>query len=488
VTILLSVEEMYRADRAAMAQGISGLALMECAGAGVAEEILARFGRRPVAVLCGPGNNGGDGFVAARHLRRAGVTVRLALLGDRARLAGDAAAMAKRWRGKVWPFDADVLDGAELVVDAVFGAGLSRPVGGQVEAVLRTVEARRLISVAVDVPSGVDGDSGRMLGYALPAAMTVTFFRAKPAHWLLPGRSLCGELRLVDIGIPEAVLETIRPRAVLNAPSLWREALPRPRPDGHKYDRGHAVVVSGPRGRSGAARLGARAALRIGAGLVSVAAPTSAMPECAAQLTAVMLRGWRDPADYARLIADRRLNAVLLGPGNGVGRTTRATVLATLRARKAVVLDADALSVFARAPTALFSAIAGPCILTPHEGEFRRLFADDGGKLDRARRAALASGAVVLLKGADTVIAAPDGRAAINANAPPELATAGSGDVLAGFCLGLLAQGMPAFEAAAAAVWLHGEAAADFGPGLIAEDLSERLPSVMRRLQATGSL
>jgi len=478
---------MYRADRAAMASGISGLELMERAGAGVAAEILQRFGPRPAAVLCGPGNNGGDGFVVARHLRRAGARVRLALLGDKKCLQGDAVTMARRWRGKVLPLDEAALDGAELVVDALFGAGLSRAVEGKVKSVLRAAEARRLASIAVDVPSGVDGDSGQVLGYALPAALTVSFFRGKPGHWLYPGRAFCGELRIVDIGIPGAVLEAIEPGTFLNAPPLWLACYPRPRPDGHKYDRGHAVAVSGPRGRSGAARLGARAALRIGAGLVMVAAPYSAIAECAAQLTAVMLRGWRDSKAYARLIADRRLNAVLLGPGNGVGPTTRENVLASLRAGKATVLDADALGSFAGTPKTLFRAIAGPCILTPHEGEFRRLFSAEGSKLQRARAAAAESGAVVLLKGADTVIAAPDGRAAINGNAPPELATAGSGDVLAGLCLGLLAQGMPAFEAAAAAAWLHGAAAADFGPGLIAEDLSERLPSVMRRLLGTGT-
>jgi NAD(P)H-hydrate epimerase len=477
---------MYRADRAAGARGVAGLELMERAGAGVAREILERFGARPVAVLCGPGSNGGDGFVAARHLREAGVAVRVALLGERTRLTGAAAAMARRWRGQVAPLDDGVLEGAGLVVDALFGAGLSRPIAGPAESVLRAAAARGLPSVAVDVPSGVDGDSGQLLGYALPAAMTVSFFRAKPAHWLYPGRALTGELRLVDIGIPEAVLaEEVRPRTWLNEPGLWRHRWPWPAADGHKYGRGHAVAVSGPRARSGAARLAARAALRAGAGLVTVAAPESAVPECAAQLTAVMVRGWRDAAAYTRLIADPRLNAVLLGPGNGVTAGTRAAVLATLRAGKATVLDADALSVFEKRPKPLFSAIRAPCIMTPHEGEFRRLFAFEGGKLERARRAAAESGAVLLLKGADTVIATPDGRAAINANAPPELATAGSGDVLAGLCLGLLAQGMPAFEAAAAAAWLHGETARGIGPGLIAEDLSECLPSVMRRLAET---
>ncbi len=479
---LLSVAEMYAADQAAMAAGVSGITLMEAAGKGVADEILEQFGSEPVAVLCGPGNNGGDGFVIARHLRAAGAPVRLALLGDKARLKGDAAAMAKRWRGKVWPMSPDVLDGAALVVDAIFGAGLTRDVDGAARDVLAAAADRGLPSVAVDVPSGVHGDTGEICGYALPAAMTVTFFRPKPGHLLLPGRRCCGEVRVVDIGIPPAVLDEIGPRTWENTPALWGTRLPWPGVEGHKYSRGHAVVASGPRGKSGAARLAARAALRAGAGLVTVLAPTSAMAENAAQLTAVMLAEIKGTSGFADAIADRRRNAVLVGPGNGVTAATRRHVLAALKTRRACVLDADALTVFARAPKTLFRAVRGPCLMTPHEGEFGRLFDVDGGKLARARTAARESGAVVLLKGPDTVIAAPDGRAAINTNAPPTLATAGAGDVLAGIALGLLAQGMDPFDAGCAAAWLHGAAAQHFGPGLIAEDLCETLPAALADL------
>ena len=478
---------MYRADRAAMAHGIAGVELMENAGAAVAHEILERFGPRPTCVLCGPGNNGGDGFVVARHLRAAGVKVRLALLGEKAALRGDAAVMARRWRGRVYAFETEVLADSELIVDAIFGAGLSRRISGSVRKILEAAGARGMRSIAIDCPSGVDGDSGAILGYALPADMTVSFFRPKPGHFLFPGKALAGELRIVDIGIPEPVLDAIKPQTWLNGPALWLAQFPWPHATGHKYDRGHAVVLSGPKTRSGAARLGARAALRVGAGLVTVASPASALAENAAQLTAVMVRGWRDVAAYSRLIADPRLNAVLLGPGAGIGARTRDLVLATLRQGKATILDADALSAFQRAPKRLYKALNGACILTPHEGEFKRVFSVLGGKLSRTREASAQAGAVVLLKGPDTVIAAPDGRAVINANAPAELATAGSGDVLAGLCVGLLAQGMPAFEAAAAAVWLHGEAAGEFGPGLIAEDLPEALPAVLRGLRQQAS-
>ena len=479
---LLSVTEMYAADRAAMARGVSGLTLMEAAGKGVAEAILERFGAQPVAVLCGPGNNGGDGFVIARHLRAAGATVRLALLGEKAQLKGDAAAMAKRWRGKVLPMSTDALDDAALIVDAIFGAGLTRDVDGAARDVLIDAAARGLPSIAVDMPSGVHGDTGEIRGYALPAALTVTFFRRKHGHLLLPGRACCGDVRVVDIGIPADVLDEIGPQTWENTSGLWGTRFPWPRLDGHKYSRGHAVVASGPRGKSGAARLAARAALRAGAGLVTVLAPTSAMAENAAQLTAVMLAEIRGKDGFAEAIADRRRNAILLGPGNGVTAGTRRHVLAALKTRRSCVLDADALTVFARAPKTLFKAVRGPCLMTPHEGEFGRLFGADGGKLARARAAARASGAVVLLKGPDTVIAAPDGRAAINTNAPPALATAGAGDVLAGIALGLMAQGMGPFDAGCAAAWLHGDAARRFGPGLIAEDLSEALPAVLADL------
>lgn len=479
---LLSVAEMYRADVAAA--GIASLELMENAGRAVARELLARFGARPTAVLCGPGNNGGDGFVSARHLAAAGAPVRLGLLGARAALKGDAAVMAGRWPGDTEPLDPEILDGVALVVDALFGAGLTRAVDGAARRVLQEAGRRRLPSIAVDVPSGVDGDSGEVKGYALPAALTVSFFRAKPGHYLHPGRGLCGELRIAEIGIPASVLDDIRPATRLNGPPLWRAEFPWPEVAAHKYSRGHALVRSGGRGRSGAARLAARAALRVGAGLVTVLAPSEAMAECASQLTAIMLEEFADAAGFARALADGRRNAVLVGPGSGVNERTRAAVLAALASGKRAVLDADALTSFAEQPSTLFAAIAGEVLLTPHEGEFRRLFPGiEGAKLARARAAARTSGATVLLKGPDTVVAAPDGFAAINHNAPPELATAGSGDVLAGIATGLLAQGMPAFASALAAAWLHGEAGQACGPGLIAEDLSEALPAVLRRLK-----
>ena len=388
LTEVLSIEQMYAADRAAMAAGISGEVLMEAAGEGVAKAILQRFGPQPTAILCGPGNNGGDGFVIARHLRKAGVKVRLALLGDRAKLKGDAAAMAKRWRGKVFPLDVEVLDGAALVVDAIFGAGLARAVSGPARAVLRAAEVRGLPIIAVDTPSGVQGDSGQVLGYASQAAMTVTFFRPKTGHLLYPGRGLCGELRVVDIGIPPTVLEEIRPSVWLNGPDIWLSSWPPLRPDGHKYSRGHAVVLSGPAGKTGAARLAAGGALRVGAGLVTMASPKGAVAENAAHLTAVMIDPWRYSAEFRRLLSDPRRNAVCLGPGAGSGKQLRDNVLAALAAKKAVVLDADAITALAKARKGLFRKLHENCILTPHQGEFGRLFDGGGDKLQRTRQAA----------------------------------------------------------------------------------------------------
>ena len=476
---LISVAEMYAADAAAARAGTPGLTLMENAGRAVAHAVMRRWAPRPVALLCGPGNNGGDGFVAARLLADAGWPVRLGLLGARERLEGDAAAMAARWEGPVEPLAPALLDGAPLVVDALFGAGLTRPLAGAALALAEESAARGLPCAAVDIPSGIHGDSGAALGGAFRAALTVTFGRRKTGHLLLPGRLCAGELVCADIGIPPAALAAGEARVHENAPALWRALLPAPAPDGHKYSRGHALVVGGDGAHSGAARLAARAALRAGAGLVTVHAPEAALPVYAAQLSAVMVAS---TVDLAAALADERRNALLIGPGCGVSPATRERTLRALGAGKRCVLDADALTAFRGEPAALFAALGPDAVLTPHEGEYRRLFSHQGDKLARARAAARESGAVVALKGADSVIAAPDGRAAINANAPPTLATAGTGDVLAGFILGLLAQGMPAFEAAAAGVWLHGAAAAAFGPGLIAEDLSETLPSVLRGL------
>ena len=483
---ILRVEEMYRADKAAMASGVSGLELMEAAGAAVAEAAQIESPEGDVVVLCGPGNNGGDGFVAARLLADAGRTVRVALLGSVDKLTGDAAANAARWTGGVGPLGPSALAGATVVIDALFGAGLTRPPDGAARDTIDALNAAGLPCVAVDVPSGVDGDTGQVLGTAPQASATVTFFRRKPAHVLFPGRALCGSISVADIGISEAVLEEIAPPLSENQPERWRNLLPARQPADHKYNRGHAIIVGGAK-LTGAARLASYAALRAGAGLVSITAPPEAGAVYRADRPSIMVRDIADGASFDDLLADARVTAVLVGPGNGVSDETADRALRALAAQPCV-LDADALTAFAGRPGDLFKALAAadtsPHVLTPHEGEFARLFggtdgADSASKIDRALAAATHAHAIVLLKGADTVIAAPDGRAAVNTNAPPYLSTAGSGDVLAGLITGLIAQGMPAFAAACAGAWLHGACATAFGPGLIAEDLADMLPKVL---------
>ncbi len=479
---ICSIAQMTAADAAAIAAGITGGELMANAGAAVAEALTARFGRVPTVVLCGPGNNGGDGFVVARRLAREGWPVWVALLGRAGRLRGDAAAAAKAWNGATRALEPAALEGAGLVVDALFGAGLARPIEGVARATVEAVTAARLPVVAVDVPSGIDGDTGEIRGAAAGAVLTVTFHRPKPGHLLLPGRAYVGELVVADIGIPDPVTATLGIRLWANRPPLWRRLLPQRTAASHKYSHGHALVLGGGVASSGAARMSARAALRAGAGLVTVVCPEAALGTHAAQLTAVMVAPFANEADFTRQLDDPRRTAILLGPGAGIGATLGRRVAAALASGKACVLDADALTSFAGRSRELFAAIRGPCLLTPHEGEFKRLFDLNGDKLTRARAAAAESGAVVLLKGADTVVAAPDGRAIIQPDAPATLATAGSGDVLAGIALGLLAQGMLVFEAAAAAVWLHAQAARSLGPGMIAEDLIEAIPSALASL------
>jgi len=497
-TRLLTVEAMRRVDAAAIERGVPGAVLMERAGTAVAARVrvhLPEGGR--VLVLCGPGNNGGDGFVAARLLQDAGIAVDLMALAPVADLTGDAAGAAAAWTGAVLtPSELADLAGYGLVVDALFGAGLSRDLEGDAAALVERLGRTAVPVIAVDVPSGIDGDTGAVRGCAVRAVETVTFVGLKPGHLLQPGQAHCGALHVAEIGTDGADLAAgFGTDAPLwrNGPGLWGAAFPRLAAASHKYTRGHALVLSGPAHRTGAARLAARAALRIGAGLVTLAPPPNAMAENAAQLTAIMLRACEGADDLDDLLVDERLNVVVAGPGLGVGEATRDLVAVAASAGRHLVLDADALTSFkgkARLLAAHIADGASQAVLTPHAGEFGRLFegteavADAMSKLEQARRAASLTGTVVVFKGPDTVIAAPDGRAAINDHGTPYLGTAGSGDVLSGLIAGLIAQGMAPFEASAAAVWMHGDAGRRHGPGLIAEDLPELMPAVLRGVLA----
>lgn len=486
---VLTPGEMAEADRLTIASGrFSGGQLMERAGAAVADAAMVRFpGARRFAVLCGPGNNGGDGHVAARLLQARGAAVSLFALGE-PRSGTDAAAAAGLSPLSALPLHTFRPDSGDVVIDALFGAGLARSLDGAAAAAAEACEAAGIPVLAVDMPSGVDGATGEARGAVFAATLTVTFARLKPGHLLYPGRALCRETILADIGIPDSVVGALGSRTWVNGPDLFVEVLPRLDPQTHKYRRGGAAVFSGGPASTGAARLAAIAAARAGAGAVTVLSPSSALLVNAAHLTSVMVRAVDDAAAVAAFLGEGKTSALVLGPGFGVGERTRTIVAAALdparKGSRGVVLDADALTSFAAGPAKLFALIGqgrAATLLTPHEGEFARLFPEvTGSKLDRARAAAARSGATVVLKGPDTVIAAPDGRAAINANAPPWLATAGSGDVLAGLIGGLLAQEMPAFEAACAAVWAHGEAGNRLDRSLIADDL----PAVAGRVLA----
>lgn len=530
---ILTCEQMAEADRLAVTLGVPSLTLMENAGRAVADEAvkMVDHGAR-VVVLCGPGNNGGDGFVAARTLKQRGYDVGVYLLGSVEKLKGDAAEMAKRWleMGEVAALGEAhrAIEGTALIIDAIFGAGLARAIEGEAGNIIEICNRLKNCELlAVDVPSGLSGTTGQPLGeHVLRADRTVTFFRLKPGHVLYPGRELCGRVELADIGIPDGVIfkiedgkpfpkNAVKHDIEINGGWLAEAAVGTRQPEQHKYDHGHALVLSGPATATGAARLAARAALRIGAGLVTVLSPADALPENAAHLLAIMLKHCDTTEDFAEFLADKRNNAVLIGPGFGVGEKTRRMVLAALAAKHAgVVLDADALTSFSDPEhrLELFAAIEarndetlGPgtaqVVMTPHEGEFKRLFPQvTGCKFERARQAARMSSAQIVLKGADTVIASPESEVhttpkgirlardipdiRINTNAPPWLSTAGSGDVLAGLITGLIAQGEHANSAACAGVWIHGECANRFGPGLIAEDLPEMVPAVLRDLYA----
>ena len=489
---LLDVDQARAADAEAEKCGIESFDLMMAAGRALATAVMELCPEGPVTVLCGPGNNGGDGFVAARFLAQSGRDLHLALLGSPEDLTGDAARAADQWSGAVLDHAAigEKLSTAAVVVDALFGAGLSRPVAGDVARLLLQVADLAIPVVAADMPSGLDGDTGLERGTICPATLTVTFGCAKPGHYLLPGRLHCGRLVVADIGIPKSALDAVNPRQWLNHPDLWRDMLPFPGPFDHKYGRGFLVIFGGSE-MSGAARFAAQAARRSGLGLVRLAVPSAALSLCA--LDPGVLTFPLDTPDQRRsLLAEKRHTGYLLGPGNGLNNQVHDHVLAALKTGQPCVLDADALTVFSDSPSDLFAAIQASCpacIMTPHEGEFSRLFINHSdtqdGKLSRVRRAAQQAGAVIVLKGSDTVIAAPDGRAVINDNAPPWLATGGSGDVLAGLIGGLLAQSMPPFEAACAGVWIHGAAASYHGIGMIAEDIPPSISVVLRDLLAS---
>jgi ADP-dependent NAD(P)H-hydrate dehydratase / NAD(P)H-hydrate epimerase len=485
---ILGTAEMADVDQAAVRDGISIDRLMLAAGRAVAEAIAGQIPpHTPIAVLCGPGNNGGDGYVAASVLADRGYPVEVFAKALPRQSA--AARAAAGWTQPVHPLDIFRPQPGSVVIDALYGAGLSRPIAGQEAHALSRLQHSGAEVFAIDVPSGLHGDTGQPIGPCVQAHKTITFFRMKPGHLLWPGRGLCGDVTVADIGLkPDHAAQVIVPQLFRNTPALWCNSLPALPRDIHKYLRGHCLVVSGPELQTGASRLAATAALNNGAGAVTIIGDRDALRIHAAHVTAIMLREAATPEAFAELLDEKRIGAVVIGPAAGVGAQTLARVLAVRRRSLPLVLDADALTSLVGRIDAFREAggTAFHCVMTPHAGEFSRLFGPlleqdasfstlarelQASKVEQARAAARLANSVIVFKGADTVIAAPDGRATINANAGPELATAGSGDVLSGLIGAHLACGMPAFEAAAAAVWLHGFLGARIGIGLTADRL-----------------
>ena len=476
---IITPEEMTAAEQAVFAAGTDSFEVMTRAGTAVAEFLHARWPEGRVQVLCGPGGNGGDGFVAAARLAKLWRKVDVFCSVDTASLTGDAAKAAALWDGEVHPLEAAIQAPHAIVLDALYGGGLSRPLDG----VAAELAQRGGRVVSVDVPSGIDGLTARPLGPCFRAEGTMTFAGLRPAHVLQPAAAYCGLVAAADIGVP------VQTSAFENSPALWAPIMPSPGQAAYKHQRGHLKVVSGPASATGAARLAATAGLRVGAGLVTVLSPPGAVATNASHLTAVMLHPFNGADDLES--AATTAQVIVIGPAAGITPATRANVELLLKSDARVLLDADALTVFDSAPKSLFKRLRPDDIMTPHVGEFRRLFGDIGesevNKIETARRAAREAGSVVLLKGADTVIAAADGRVIVNTHATPWLATAGSGDVLAGLIAGLMAQGMPTFEAAAMATWLHGEAGRRVGAGLVSEDLERQIPAILGALHGQKS-
>lgn len=528
---LLTASQMQQVDANAVAQGINSYSLMCAAGKAVGEvtvEVLhalidersadcsndtlvtasnMQFSREAprILVVAGPGNNGGDGAITATELSALGFKVsvlRFVAPPQSNTCLTDAEQAFSKWQGHVQEklLSEAILDKAclqlinqaDVIIDALFGAGLSRPLEGELAALVNCINDSSALVIAVDIPSGLNGNTHQVNGACIRADVTITFYRYKPAHFLYPGAALCGRKRLMQIGLSDAQLNVDWPVCLLNEPTAFLQHLPVPSTSGHKFDRGHVLVRSGPLASTGAARLSAQTALECGSGLVTLSSDLAALPVNAAHLTAVMIKVCEGASEWRSLLQDSRITTVVVGPGNGIDVNTRKAVEYSLEANKHCILDADALSCWSTEADSqhLFRLLAtcrNTAVLTPHGGEFARLFpalhAQSGlSKLDLALSAAKFASAVIVLKGADTVIASPDGRSAINASAPPWLATAGAGDVLAGLIASLVAQGMPAFEAACAAVWMHGEAALQLGYPMSAERLILQLPSVLNGL------
>lgn len=485
---ILTSAEMKQADLAAIESGTPAMTLIRSAAAGLAQVIRSNMPAGRVLFLCGKGNNGADGFIAAEMLRAKGWNIRVACLVKPKELKEDATRCAKAFNGEIESLNSNLsVHSTDLVIDAIFGTGFEGELPPELVILFDKIRSKKIPVIAVDVPSGMNATTGDIAEGTLKPAMTVVFCRKKIAHVLQPARSFCGRQQLVAVPIADTDIAALGTQTFENDPALWLNDFPFPQAQMHKYDRGHVVVYGGA-DRTGAACLAAYAAQRSGTGVVSITAP-SADAGLVYKLyrASMMVDTWQTADEFKALLRDERKNTVLIGPGAGTDEKTKGAVLVALDFNKTLVLDADALTAFKDDPAALFKKLSPRHILTPHEGEFARLFGDlPGSKLERARAAAKTAHAIVILKGSDTVIAAPDGTAVINTNAPPILAIAGAGDVLAGLVAGFAAQGMSSFMASIAGVWLHGAAAKSHGAGLTAEDIINIIPQTLKSLFASA--
>lgn len=491
----LSREEMKEAEQRAITHGVSGLQMMGCAGREIAKIIKKRFSNKDanILVLCGSGNNGGDGFVVAKHLHHAGYRVHAIAMTSLDQLAPDALYMAKQCNAPKTVYQGDDrfweehLAKADLVIDALFGTGLSRPIEGNVFRLIEAVNKSSAKVIAIDIPSGIDANTGGLLGIAMNATMTVTFEAKKPGHILQPGKAYVGELQVVGIDIPTDVMASFTPSILRNTPMVWGKHLPIRPEASHKYHAGH-LVVRGGEVLQGAAKLVSLSGLRVGAGLVTIAVPSKALPQYCASNLSVMQKPVDTVEEWNQFVSDPRVTAMVIGPGNGVGELTKQLVFASCRLGKSLVLDADGLTSVGGDIDSLTQLTHDHVVITPHEGEWERCFArklnSQDDKVTRARATASLLKGVVVLKGNDTVIASHDGRIVINDHTTSLLATAGTGDVLSGLIAGLMAAGMKPFEAACAAVWIHGDLALRTGIGMISEDLPDTIPEVLQSLYA----
>lgn len=482
---LLTSNEMRSCEKFSFFNNQAPYLLMKKAGAAVVDQIEKHKKKKGSAlVLIGPGNNGGDGWIAAQGLQLRGWNVICAPIIDPSRLKGNALRAYKSFTGPICAFPKN-LNKFDVIVDALFGAGLSKPIAGTAYNWIKKVNKSKPYKIAVDIPTGICSDTGQMLGVAFKADLTVTFFRKKRGHVLGKGLEYSGEVVVAPIGMPNKIINKIDVRVFDNCPALWKSKIPRPISSSYKHKRGHTLVFGGRADMSGAGRLAGYAALRIGSGLVTMLVPEMDLAVYAQKQMALMAKGYNNYQTVLNFIGSKNFTAFIVGPGNGVGLSTRQHAFAVLRTKQPAVLDADALTSFKDAPIALFKTLHENAVLTPHLGEFLALFPDldpINDKIAAAMKAAKRTNSIVLLKGPDTVISSPNGVSFVNSHSSPYLATAGSGDVLAGIIAGLMAQGMRPFDAACSGAWLHGEAALRCGPGLIAEDLLNGIPKVLKKL------